>query len=135
MSTFKNSDELNQVMLNLWTEISQTPHIANPLLESKLIVTFHYRSPDGKLTIDCANGSDFNILLGDNEIKPLIELFMKAEVANEFWLGKINVPMALLSGKIVSKGPINKALALLPAIKPAFQIYPNIIAKLNQSDS
>jgi hypothetical protein len=51
---------------------------------------------------------------------------MTADVAHEFWLGKISVPMAILTGKMVAKGPVNKALALLPSIKPAFKIYPDI---------
>lgn len=105
--------------------------MSKPLLESKLIVTFHYRHPETKLTIDCSNGEDFHIITGENQVKPIIELFMKADIAHDFWLGKVNVPMALLSGKIVSKGPINKALALLPTVKPAFKLYPSIIKDLN----
>jgi hypothetical protein len=39
------------------------------------------------------------------------------------------VPLALIQGKIVSKGPVNKALALMPAIKPAYGLYPSVIQK------
>jgi hypothetical protein len=53
-------------------------------------------------------------------------MFMKSDVAHEFWLGKINVPVAILSGKIVSKGPVQRALSLLPVVKPAYSMYPEI---------
>ena len=43
-----------------------------------------------------------------------------------FGLGKLSVPMAILTGKMIAKGPVNQALALLPAIKPAFAIYPQV---------
>jgi 2-oxoisovalerate dehydrogenase E1 component len=69
------------------------------------------------------------ITVGDCNKKPVVEMFMKSSVAHEFWLGKVNVPLALIQGKIVSKGPVNKALALLPAIKPAYGLYPSVIEK------
>ena len=57
---------------------------------------------------------------------------MKADVAHEFWMGKVNVPMAIMSGKIVSKGPTPKALALLPAIKPAYAMYPQVLQEVGK---
>jgi hypothetical protein len=66
------------------------------------------------------------IVWGEYEKKPTVEMFMKADIAHQFWLGNVNVPVYLISGKIVAKGPVNKALALLPVVKPAFRIYSSI---------
>lgn len=127
MSVFSSTDELHQVMEDLWKEISVTPEMAEKLIASKLTVQFRYREPEGLITIDCSDGLAMRILVGNTEIKPLIEMSMKADIAHDFWLGKINVPMALMMGKIVSRGPTPKALALLPVIKPAYQIYPKVL--------
>ena len=62
-------------------------------------------------------------------VKPIVEMAMKADVAHDFWLGKVNVPFAIVSGKIMARGPVAKALQLLPVIKPAFDIYPNVISQ------
>jgi putative sterol carrier protein len=127
MAYFASSDELNRVMDILWHKIKADPEMSKKLLQSKLIVQFKYRDPDGQLTIDCSDGEEMKILIGATNIKPVIEMSMKADVAHEFWLGKVNVPLAIMSGKIVSKGPTPKALALLPVIKPAYALYPSVL--------
>lgn len=129
MAVFTDTDELHRVMVDLWTSIKNDEKMAAPLLSSRLIVTFHYREPDGRLTVDCSDGQNMIIEAGDCNKKSVVEMFMKSSVAHEFWLGKVNVPLALIQGKIVAKGPVNKALALLPAIKPAYGLYPSIIEK------
>jgi hypothetical protein len=48
---------------------------------------------------------------------------MKADVAHEFWLGNVNLMVALTRKQIVAKGPIPKIMKLLPVIKPAYAKY------------
>lgn len=125
---FQNTEELYNVMEELWGWIKANPEISKQLLDSKLTVRFCYAEPDGQLTIDGSNGTEIVVTAGSCEKKPDVELSMKSDVAHDFWLGKLNVAAALLCGKIQSKGPVNRALSLLPAIKPAHKIYP-LIAK------
>ncbi len=127
MSFFANTQELEMVMKGLWTSIKEDPSIADPLIKSGLVVRFHYREPEGRLTVDCSDNQTMFITWGECEIKPDVEMFMKSEVAHEFWRGAVSVPMYLIAGKIVAKGPVNKALSLLPAIKPAFKKYPDVV--------
>lgn len=127
MAVFSSTQELQDLMQSLWDSIAQTPEIADKLTESRLIVQFRYREPEGLVTIDCSDGQSLKIHVGPTDLKPIIEMSMKADVAHEFWMGKVNVAMALMMGKIVSKGPTPRALALLPAIKPAYEIYPKVL--------
>src|SRR6185437_10169525 len=120
-------DELNRVMEVLWTRIKNDPGMSQQLIKSKLVIQFKYRDPDGLLTIDCSDGKELHIIVGHTSIRPVVEMSMKADTAHEFWLGKVFVPGAILSGKIVSKGPTPKALALLPVIKPAYAMYPKVL--------
>ncbi|MBX3151229.1 SCP2 sterol-binding domain-containing protein [Candidatus Obscuribacterales bacterium] len=126
MAVFSSTEELYVVMEALWNWIKNNPQISAELLKSKLTVRFHYKNPDGSLTIDGSDGEEIRITSGDCEKKPDIEMFMQSDFAHQFWLGKVNLPLALMSGKIVSKGPVNKALALLPAVEPAWQAYSEI---------
>ncbi|HEY9786102.1 MAG TPA: SCP2 sterol-binding domain-containing protein [Candidatus Obscuribacterales bacterium] len=132
MPFFTNTDELHRIQKELWTKIKNDPEISGRLLESKLIVQFQYREPDGRVTIDCSDGKEMHVHTGESSLKPTVEMSMKADVAHEFWLGKVNVPLAIIAGKIVAKGPVHKALALLPVIKPAFALYPPIIKELGK---
>jgi hypothetical protein len=126
MPAFNNTEDLNRVMLALWDEIRADETIAKQLLQSKLTISFIYKAPDGKLTLDCSDGENLKVFTGEPDFKPTVEMTMKSDLAHDFWLGKVNIPLALISGKIISKGPVNKALALLPVIKPAFNFYPEI---------
>jgi putative sterol carrier protein len=126
MPVFASSDELNDVMERLWESIKSDPGMSGQLLKSKMCVRFYYREPEGRLTVDCTDGQEMKITTGESDLKPDVEMFMKSDVAHDFWLGKVNVPVAILSGKIVSKGPVNKALSLLPVVKPAYTMYPEI---------
>lgn len=114
-------------MKTLWEAIKADPSMSSQLIDSRLVGQFQFREPDGIITIDCSDGQNFNIIVGPTEIKPLIEMSMKSDVAHEFWMGRISIPVALLTGKIVSKGPTPRALALLPIIRPAYAIYPKVL--------
>ena len=127
MSVFTSTEELHSVMEDLWNMIKDSPDMAEKLIASKLVVQFRYREPEGLMTIDCSDGKEMKIYVGHTQIKPVIEMSMKADIAHDFWLGKVNVPTALMMGKIVSRGPVPKALALLPVIKPAYVIYPKVL--------
>ncbi|MBF0497796.1 MAG: hypothetical protein HQK58_14680 [Deltaproteobacteria bacterium] len=52
---------------------------------------------------------------------------MKAEIAHKFWYGKVNLTAALARRQMTAKGPIPKIMALLPAIKPAYAMYPKYL--------
>ncbi len=126
MPAFKNAEDLNRVMFALWDAIRADESMSSQLLQSKLRICFVYREPDSRLTLDCGDGQQLKVFIGETDFKPTVEMSMKSDLAHDFWLGKVNIPLALISGKIISKGPVNAALALLPVIKPAFKIYPAI---------
>lgn len=127
MPVFANSEELTRVMTAIWERIKAEPGMADKLIGSRLVVQFRYRDPDGLITIDCSDGKEMKVIAGPGERKPVIEMSMKADVAHEFWMGRVSVPVAILTGKIVSRGPTPKALALLPVIRPAFAMYPEVL--------
>jgi hypothetical protein len=127
MSVFGNSDELKNVMLTLWGRIKTDADMSEKLLRSRLLVQFRYRDPEGLLTVDASDGVELKLIWGRFDQKPVIEMAMKADIAHEFWMGRISVPVAILTGKMVSKGPTPKALALLPVIRPAFDFYPDVV--------
>jgi putative sterol carrier protein len=133
MPIFANTNELYSVMHELWNQIKADPVMSQALLKSQLIVRFHYKDPDGYITIDGSDGSEIKITLGDCDAQPIVEVSMKSDVAHAFWSGKENPAVALLTGKMSSRGPVNKALALLPVVRPAFQIYPGIVEKMKKS--
>ncbi len=129
MPVFADTKQLYSVMHELWEQIKADKQMSDELLKSRLIVRFHYRDPEGYVTVDGSDGREIKVVMGDCDREPIVEMSMKSDVAHAFWLGRENPAVALLTGKMASKGPVNKALALLPVVKPAFQIYPHIVQR------
>lgn len=127
MAVFADSKEVYDVLGTLYDRIKTDPEMSPQLKKSRLVIQFRYRDPEAVFTIDCSDGEHFYVIEGPTDIKPTIEMQMRADVAHDFWMGRISAPVAILTGKIVSKGPTPKALALLPIIRPAFTIYPRIL--------
>lgn len=102
------------------------PSISEKLLASKLIIRFTYTDPDVALLVDCS-GDEVRIRPGDTDSTVTVDMSMTADVAHRFWFGKVNLMMALTRKQMVAKGPVPKILELLPAIKPAYALYPQYL--------
>ncbi len=48
---------------------------------------------------------------------------MSSEVANRYFQGKENVPVALARRRIKSSGDVKAALSLIPITKPVYPLY------------
>jgi putative sterol carrier protein len=52
-----------------------------------------------------------------------VDMFMSADDGHKFWLGELNIPMAMARKKIKIDGSVGVLLKLLPAMQPAFGMY------------
>ncbi|MHB1682934.1 MAG: hypothetical protein ACYCYO_08930 [Bacilli bacterium] len=135
---FKNSEELYEILGAFFNQLKFDEVMGRQIQNSKIIVQWEYSEPAGIVTIDATrddpDGGFYQVILGPTDIKPEIYMTMKADVAHEFWLGKVNLLAALSRRQIVAKGPIPKALKLLPAIKPAYSLYAKFLAERGRTD-
>jgi len=126
MPVFESTDKLYSVMGALFDRIRKDPAIADGLLEGGMVVRFHWKEPDGEATIDLRS-SPIGFTMGPSELEADVEMIQTADIAHRFWLGNLNVPQAIATRKVVSKGSVPKALKLLPAVRPAFAIYREVL--------
>jgi len=59
---------------------------------------------------------------------------MEAFSAHLFWMEKLNVLNAITRGHIKTKGPIPKAMRLLPLLKPFYKNYRLVLAEVGRDD-
>jgi hypothetical protein len=59
---------------------------------------------------------------------------MDADTAHRFWLGKVNVTVALARGQMKAKGPVAKILKLVPLVKPVFPRYRQMLVDAGRQD-
>ncbi len=131
MPVFKDSEELEKVLYNFFLLIADKKEIGSKLTANKSILRFNYTEPDLSITIDASKSEKPNVLINDKTIEPEIELWMNADTAHKFWLGKVNLVMAITKKEIVVKGSVPKLLMLLPAIAPAYKMYSEYYNNLN----
>jgi hypothetical protein len=128
MAIFKSSEDLQKKLGGFFSELVRHPVIGAKLKESKLIIKFNYKNPELSITADCSK-PEVELSFNNTATKPEVEMFMDADVAHKFWLGEVNLVMALARRQMVVKGPIPRILKLLPVIKPAYPMYKAYIAR------
>lgn len=140
MSVFKDYDDLHACMGRLYDAAKRDSRIAPKIKDSHLVIQFRYDDPHATVTINAAGpptqaDSYFDVLWGDDSgLKPDVEMSMKADVAHQFWHGKVNLMAALARRQIIAKGPIPKILKLLPAVEPMYEIYPRLLREIGRED-
>lgn len=131
MPFFPSATDLQQTLGGFFAHLEKHPQIGPKLLASKLILKFVYREPDTAITIDLT-GEQMVLTFDDGQKKPVVEMSMKGDTAHDFWLGKVNLVVALARRAITAKGPIPKILKLLPIIKPAYALYPEYLKSVGK---
>ncbi len=136
MAVFKDPSEVYQCIGGLFRKALADP-LSQKVADSKISVRFNYSDPDSSITVDAKNpppGQPYAIYEGDNPIKPDVVMTMKADVAHQFWLGKVNLVAALAKGQMKAVGPIQSIIKLIPVIKPAFELYPQHLKEIGRGD-
>jgi 2-oxoisovalerate dehydrogenase E1 component len=133
MPVFRDTSHLYQVLGALFERVAAEPAIASRLLEGNLIVRFRFTDPEAVVTIDLRR-APVTYTFGQSDLKPDVEMIQSGDTAHQFWLGRLNVARAIATRKVVSRGSVPKALALLPAVKPAFEIYPQVLRELGYEE-
>lgn len=130
---FKDAENLEKVLYNFFLHLIDNTDIGNKLLSHKVKIKFNYTNPDLFISIDCSNDKPL-VSVNDNSFEPEIELFMNADTAHKFWLGKVNLVMAVTMQEIKVKGSYPKLLLLLPIITPAYKVYPQYLKEKGFED-
>ena len=133
MPYFRDTEHLYEVMRAFFERVQQEEEIVERLVEADLIIRFNYRDPEGTITIDLTK-KPIAVHFGPSDIAADVEMTSSADTSHLFWLGRLNVPRAIATRKIVARGSVPKALKLLPAIKPAFDIYPQVLRELGYEE-
>ena len=123
MAYFKDADEVYATIGKLFQEIAEDDELAPKFRKANTIVRYEYREPESAVTVRLQEGQPGDVDFGDTEMEPEVTMAMEADTAHRFWLGKVNVTVALARGQIKAKGPVAKILKLVPLTKPIFPRY------------
>ena len=134
MAVFKDDQEVYQYIGRLFQELADDDELGPRFRKADTIVQYQYSNPDSQITVKMKDGQDGQVDLGSTDLQPEIVMVMEADTAHKFWLGKVNVTMALARGQMKAKGPVAKILKLVPLTKPIFPRYKEMLEAEGRQD-
>ena len=123
MAYFKDAQEVYETIGRLFQELAVDDELAPKFRQANTIVRYEYSDPDSAITVRLQEGQPGDVDFGHTEMKPEVTMTMEADTAHRFWLGNVNVTVALARGQIKAKGPVAKILKLVPLTQPIFPRY------------
>ena len=127
MAEFSSAKEFREVMDKVFTIMSTDPDMGPKLRDARVPQRFEFPDQDAvvNITYDDSGGDQNLQWVWSDEVdwKPQVEMTMDSDVANKYFQGKENVPMALARRRIKSSGDVKAALKLMPITKPVFEQY------------
>jgi hypothetical protein len=131
---FKDADEVYRFIGKLFQDLATDDELAPQFRKANTIVQYQYREPESQITVSLRDEDDGRVDLGDTTMEPEVVMTMEADTAHRFWLGKVNVTVALARGQMKAKGPVAKILKLVPLTKPIFPRYRQMLEDAGRRD-
>jgi putative sterol carrier protein len=131
---FKDADEVYSFIGKLFEDLAEDEELAPKFQKANTIVQYQYRNPESVITVKIKEGEDGQVDLGQSDMEPEVVMSMEADTAHRFWLGNVNVTVALARGQMKAKGPVAKILKLVPLTKPIFPRYRKLLEDADRQD-
>jgi hypothetical protein len=133
MAEFRSPAEFREVMDRVFTIMSTDPEMGPKLRDARVPQRFDFPDQDAVVNITYDDsGGDQNLRwewTDDVDWEPQVAMTMNSEIANKYFQGKENVPIALARRRIKSSGDMKAALKLIPITKPVFGKYREMLER------
>ena len=108
--------------------------IAPQCQRADTVVQYRYEDPDATITVDLRRDSEPAVVMGECALEPEVVMSMDSDIAHRFFLGEVNITVALARGQIRASGPVAKILKLVPLVKPFFPHYRALLQAEGRAD-
>ncbi|MEN3283394.1 MAG: hypothetical protein V7607_4534 [Solirubrobacteraceae bacterium] len=134
MPYFKDAEDVYRHLGRLFEDIIGDEELGARFKAADSVVQIRMRRPDSQLTIKALEAEDLVVDFGVTELRPEVVLAMDADTAHRFWLGKVNVTVALARGQISARGPVAKILKLVPLVELVRARYESALQESGRDD-
>ena len=131
---FRNDQEIYETIGKLFEGLRDDPELFPKFQKANTIVRYEFREPDSQITVKMLDGEPGQVDLGPSEMEPEVTMSMEADTAHRFWLGKVNITVALARCQIKAQGPVAKILKLVPLVNPVFPRYEAQLEEQGRTD-
>ena len=134
MAYFRNEQEVYDTLGRLFLDMLDDTELFSKFQNADTIVRYAFSDPESQITVKMLSSEPGHVDLGPSGLEPEVTMTMEADTAHRFWLGKVNITVALARGQIKAKGPVAKILRLVPLAKPVFPRYEEQLRSQGRSD-
>jgi hypothetical protein len=134
MPYFKDAEDVYAHLGRLFEDIIADEELGPRFKRTDTVVQYRMRRPDSQVTVKALEDADLEVDFGVTELRPEVVLAMDADTAHRFWLGKVNVTVALARGQISARGPVAKILKLVPLVAPVRERYASRLQDAGRED-
>jgi hypothetical protein len=128
---FQSPEEFREVMDRTFAMMSEDAEMGPKLREADVPQRFEFDDLDLVVNIRAAREGEDGELhweWGDRvDWEPKVRMTMTSEVANKYFQGRENVPIAIARRRIKAGGDVKSALKLIPITKPLYESYREMI--------
>lgn len=130
-ASFSSADDLRRYVGGIFEQALGDPVLGPKLAGTGVVLKVVTSEPDAVLVLDLPNK---NIALGAADDPADATMRMTSHVANRFWQGKVNLPVAMARGQVKVEGRIGALLKLVPSTKQLFPAYRALLEEDNRAD-
>jgi putative sterol carrier protein len=134
LAYFRDAQEVYDTIGKLFVNLAADEELGPKFRQANTIVQYAHREPDATITVQLKEDEPAEVDFGETEMEPEVVMSMEADTAHRFWLGQVNVTVALARGQIKASGPVAKILKLVPLTKPVFPRYKALLEAQGRDD-
>jgi hypothetical protein len=134
VSCFADASELYALIGETLRELTSDERLMRRFRELDGVLQLRYRRPDAVISIDLRRDHPIRVDFGPTALEPDVWLDADADVAHRYWLGELNLTIALARGQMRASGPVRKLLRLLPGLRPALTGYRDRLERAGRAD-
>ena len=123
MAAYVNAEQLNNIVGELFERIFNDEIVGPKLKKSRLVIKYDVKDPDTAIWVDTAQS---RVAFGDYELPASIQLIMTGDTFHAFMCKEATVPDLVAKKKVKVIGSLAKVMKLLPLVKKAYDLYPQI---------
>ena len=123
MAVFEDAEEVYDTLGMLFVRLGEDEDLFARFCAADTVVRYEYTDPDATITVSLRQEDGGRVDFGESDLEPEVTMRMSADTGHRYWLGGVNVTVALARGEITANGPVAKILKIVPLTKPVFPRY------------
>jgi len=130
---FASGDEVERYLGGVFRDAAADPVLAERFRPTGVVLRVDLRDPDATILVDMPR-SRVTTGAAARAGTPTISLGMTADDGHRFWLGELNIAVALARGRVAATGSTPMLLKLVPMARELFPRYRALLAAEGRQD-